>query len=102
MTATILTFPESGDRAWQAIGNPLRANILERTGSAEITDAVEARCRDVFERCFPGPKLISAGATHEEISDVINTIIGRFLSELCQVAVELELLKQEEGYSGNK
>lgn len=95
MTATILPFPELGDRAWQPIGNPLRANILERTGSTEITDAVEARCRDVFERCLPGSKLISAGATQEEICNVIHAIIGHFLAEVGQMALELELLKRE-------
>lgn len=95
MSAAIYTLPQPADCAWLPIGGPLRANILERTGSTEITDAVEARCRDVFERCFPGSKLISAGATQEEICNVIHAIIGHFLAEVGQMALELELLKRE-------
>jgi hypothetical protein len=93
MSATIHRLPPPADIAWCPIGEALRANIMRRTGSAEITDAVDARCRDVFERCFPNSKLISAGATQEEMSNVVHAIIGHFLSEVGELALELELLK---------
>lgn len=95
MSATIYTIPSPPDLAWRPVGEVLRANMMARTGSAEITGAVEARCREVFERCFPSSKLISAGASHEEICNVIHAIIGHFLSEVGQMALELELLKRE-------
>lgn len=97
MTATIYSLPSPLDMAWLDIGGPLRSSVLEHTGSTEIADAVEARCRDAFERCFPNKstKLVSAGATREEVSDVINSIIGRFVRELCQIAIDLELQKRE-------
>lgn len=102
MTASIIAFPEPGDLAWRPIANALQVNVLAHTGSQEITDAVEAHCRAAFERCFPNPsaKLVSTGASRDEISDVINTIIGRFVGELCQMALDLELLKREGGNSG--
>lgn len=94
--AEIYVFPERSERTWLPVAEALRSGSLKRTGSKLISDAVEARCRDVFERCVPMAIIKDAttpGEREQQLIDYIHNLAGALIGEIGLMAEEIELLK---------
>jgi hypothetical protein len=98
MTAEIHQLPSRPDREWRHIAEALRSGVMQRTGSAEIADAVVARCKRAFDVIVPHPFSFNEEPP-EDVMHVIEVIVGGFIGEVGLLAEEIELMKANGGES---
>ena len=93
MSASIYQWPGAPERLWRPIAEAIRPGVLQSAPSPEVARVIEARIRDIFERCVPPAFEIPTPLTPEVVSDLIHTLAGGFVAEIAQVVTEAEVLK---------